>query len=359
MSNIDKIYLELSENEGVTHKFYEISIDGCHMTIRYGRIGNQGQSSTKTLATAEKATAEAQKKIKAKKSKGYAEAVQGVRKARTITRRTITSHQSTSKVAPTLWHFKSDADAFGIFVDQQYCWIGNEKGNIYKLNHQGEVQRQFRLKDGVKAIVSDGHWLYAGCDDGNVYDLTGKMPYVAYEIKEGVDIYWIDIFDGMLGVSDADGNLLISNYEDESISTNKSKGNAGWMVRCDENFVYHAHSRGVSVYDSLGNASIWHCKTDGAVLFGWQEKDMLYAGTANKKVHEISKKGKIIQTFTCDNPVFSCATSKEGDYVFAGDNYSSIYCFNKTGERLWKLSTGCGSAYSMQYAYILSQRMAL
>ncbi|MBV5311495.1 MAG: PQQ-like beta-propeller repeat protein, partial [Chromatium okenii] len=34
---------------------------------------------------------------------------------------------------------------------------------------------------------------------------------------------------------------------------------------------------------------------------------------------------------------------------FAGDSYSSLYCFRPTGERLWKLATGCGSAYSMQY----------
>jgi hypothetical protein len=35
--------------------------------------------------------------------------------------------------------------------------------------------------------------------------------------------------------------------------------------------------------------------------------------------------------------------------VFAGDNSSSIYCFNRLGERLWKLATGCGSALSMQF----------
>ena len=28
---------------------------------------------------------------------------------------------------------------------------------------------------------------------------------------------------------------------------------------------------------------------------------------------------------------------------------SSVYCFNDKGQRLWKLSTGCGSAFSMQF----------
>src|SRR5262249_17730719 len=52
-----------------------------------------------------------------------------------------------------------------------------------------------------------------------------------------------------------------------------------------------------------------------------------------------------------------------GKYVFAADNCSAIYCFNEAGERLWKLATGCGSAYSMQFfkdrLYIVTTRGAL
>jgi len=58
-ATITKKYLELSEDEGVAHKFYEVTVDGCEMSIRYGRIGAKGQCSVKTLATPEKAEAEA------------------------------------------------------------------------------------------------------------------------------------------------------------------------------------------------------------------------------------------------------------------------------------------------------------
>ncbi|MEO1273469.1 MAG: PQQ-binding-like beta-propeller repeat protein, partial [Myxococcota bacterium] len=51
----------------------------------------------------------------------------------------------------------------------------------------------------------------------------------------------------------------------------------------------------------------------------------------------------------CDAPVFSCAASPDGAYVFAGDSCSSVYCFAEDGTRLWKLATRCGSAYSMQF----------
>ena len=63
----------------------------------------------------------------------------------------------------------------------------------------------------------------------------------------------------------------------------------------------------------------------------------------------IGKDGGRHHTYRCDAAVFSCATSQDGRYVFAGDNCSSIYCFDEAGTRLWKLGTGCGSAYSMQY----------
>ena len=36
-------YLELSEDSGSAHKFYEVTVDGAEMSIRYGRIGDPGQ----------------------------------------------------------------------------------------------------------------------------------------------------------------------------------------------------------------------------------------------------------------------------------------------------------------------------
>lgn len=298
-------YLELSEDNGVSHKFYEVTVNDCEMRIRYGRIGQQGQSSTKTFPTPEKALAEATKKLNEKRKKGYTEAVKGERAARPVSRRVIVSNQSSAKNAPVLWQFKSGSRAYGIFVDEQGCWIGNEDGNVYQLSHEAQVKQQFRFNNGVKAIVSDGRWLYAGCDDGKVYDLMAKVPRVAYDIEKEVDIYWIDICDGILGISDSEGSVFINDYEGEEISTYQSSGDSGWMIRCDEKFAYHGHSKGVTAYHNsfrstlnsmlaakpLTGTAVWHCKTVGEVLFGWQEKELLYVSTAAKKIHAITKQG--------------------------------------------------------------------
>ncbi|MBU2668266.1 WGR domain-containing protein [Actinoplanes bogorensis] len=341
-------YLELSEDSGSAHKFYEVTVDGPDVTIRYGRIGDRGQVKQSSFTTGDKAKAEASKKIGEKVRKGYAPAVPGGRAPRSISRRQIVSTRSTANRAPVLWRYDSGSPAFGIFVDGDVCMVGNENGVITTLSHGAEVLQQFRLPDGVKCIVADDGWIYAGCDDGNVYDLSGKVPRLAYRIDPSIDIYWLDIHDGVLGVSDSGGGIATIDHEDEFLWRRPGRGSSAWMVRCDAEAVHHGHSSGVTSYDWRAGKELWNSPT-GAVLFGWQERDTLYAGTATRQVVELGKDGSHRQTYRCDAAVYSCATSKDGRYVFAGDSSSSIYCFDMNGTRLWKLGTGCGSAYSMQY----------
>jgi len=345
----EKTYLELSEDTDVSHKFYEVIVQDSEVTIRYGRIGTAGTSKTTAYPTLEKAQAEAAKKIKQKLKKGYEHSVMGVRKKRQITRRQFDSTSSSAKQAPVLWKFDSGSSAFGIFIDANCSWVGNQAGKVFALDSEGQILNQYQLPDGVKCLVADENWIYGGCDDGKVYDLTGKIPRVAYEIDENVDIFWLDIYDGLLGVSDANGGVTTIDYEEQSQWTRLSQGQDGWMVRCDRQGVYHGHSGGVTMYDTVEGRMLWHQKTRGNVLFGWQEADMVYAGTSDRKVYSFSKDGKARTIYQCDAPVYSCATVENGKYVFAGDNSSSVYCFDSTGKRLWKLGTRSGSAYSMQY----------
>ncbi|MFF0312325.1 WGR domain-containing protein [Streptosporangium sp. NPDC004379] len=342
-------YLELSEDGGGAHKFYEATVSGTQVTITYGRIGEAGQTRVTDFPTAEKARAAAAKKVGEKMRKGYAPAVRGMRQRRPVTRRIIVSTRSTARQAPVLWRFDSGSAAFGIFVDEERCWVGNQRGDVYTVTHSGTVTGRFRLPEGVKCIVADDFWIYAGCDDGTVYDLSGKVPRAAYEIAADVDIYWLDIHDGVLGVSDRAGRITTIDYEDELQWARAGRGDSAWMVRCDEDAVYHGHSDGVARYDADGTL-VWQTPEVRDVLFGWQERDAVYAGTARRTVHRLAKSdGRVEAVYRCDGPVYSCATSPGGRYVFAGDGHSSVYCFAASGERLWKLGTGCGSAFSMQF----------
>ncbi|MBT2410545.1 WGR domain-containing protein [Streptomyces sp. ISL-12] len=348
---MSKTYLELSQDGGGAHKFYEVTVEGTVVTVSYGRIGAGGQTQTSTFPTAEKAQAAAAKKIGEKVRKGYAPAVRGQRAPRPVTRRQITSAPSTVRsVAPVLWRFRTGSAAFGIHIDEEHCWVGNQAGDVYTLAHGGEVLSHYRLPDGVKCLVADDFWIYAGCDDGRVYDLSSKLPFAAYDIAADVDIFWLDIHEGVLNVADRAGRLTVIDHEDEHQWARGGHGEHAWMVRADDRAVYHGDSGGVTAHAPDGGAELWHTRTRGAVLFGWQEDDAVYAGTADRVVHRLSKEtGGVEATYRCDSSVYSCATSPGGRFVFAGDAASSVYCFDRDGTRLWKLGTGGGSALSMQY----------
>jgi predicted DNA-binding WGR domain protein len=59
--------------EGSSSKFWEIAQNGTDVTVRFGRIGTNGQSQTKTLADAAAATKHVEKLVKEKTAKGYRE----------------------------------------------------------------------------------------------------------------------------------------------------------------------------------------------------------------------------------------------------------------------------------------------
>lgn len=59
--------------EDKSSKFWEISVDGCEVTVRYGRIGAAGTSKIKSFADTEAAQRGADKLIAEKTDKGYVE----------------------------------------------------------------------------------------------------------------------------------------------------------------------------------------------------------------------------------------------------------------------------------------------
>src|SRR5690349_241593 len=124
MSAEEKTYLELSEEGEGAHKFYEVTVKGKEVVIRFGRIGDAGQTSSKKYPTPGKAKEDAAKKIQEKRRKGYEPAVMGQRQKRAVTRRPVSSRPSKEKPAPVLWKFDSGAAALGIFIDDNRCWVG-------------------------------------------------------------------------------------------------------------------------------------------------------------------------------------------------------------------------------------------
>jgi predicted DNA-binding WGR domain protein len=60
---------------GTSAKFWEVSVIGCNVSVCFGRIGTEGQTQTKALASADAAQRHADKLIAEKLKKGYVETV--------------------------------------------------------------------------------------------------------------------------------------------------------------------------------------------------------------------------------------------------------------------------------------------
>lgn len=67
--SLDLRYFELEDSK--SSKFWEVSVEGCDVTVRYGRIGTNGQTRTKSFADEDAAQAHAEKLIVEKTGKGY------------------------------------------------------------------------------------------------------------------------------------------------------------------------------------------------------------------------------------------------------------------------------------------------
>jgi DNA ligase-1 len=70
-ANVGRRYFELVE--GKSSKFWEIAVEGTSVTVRFGRIGTNGQSQTKEFGDSAAATTHAEKLIAEKTGKGYVE----------------------------------------------------------------------------------------------------------------------------------------------------------------------------------------------------------------------------------------------------------------------------------------------
>lgn len=58
-------------SDGSANKFWEITLSGTSLTVRFGRIGTAGQEQTKNFTTADLARKEHDKLVAEKAKKGY------------------------------------------------------------------------------------------------------------------------------------------------------------------------------------------------------------------------------------------------------------------------------------------------
>src|SRR5690349_11334350 len=82
------------EEDG-SKKFWSVSVEGADLTVSYGRLGTQGQTKSKSFASAAAAEKEAAKLVREKTAKGYVEVGAAIASAPSPTPESTTSTSST------------------------------------------------------------------------------------------------------------------------------------------------------------------------------------------------------------------------------------------------------------------------
>lgn len=103
--------------EGSSSKFWEISLEGKAFTVRYGKIGTDGQSSSKSFPDADKARIEHDKLIAEKTKKGYGEVSSGGKSAAPA------AATAAAKKAPTA--SAGVSKTFKIFADYHHFYLSD------------------------------------------------------------------------------------------------------------------------------------------------------------------------------------------------------------------------------------------
>ncbi len=162
--------------DGTSDKFWEISLDGDSHTVRYGRVGTDGQSKTKTFHSEEKAEASYNKLIEQKTKKGYQEVAD---RAESRSTQVVQSKEALKAHKPFLEAIQQNPDDFtpyGVYAD----WLseqGDPRGEFIRIQWQLEdenvkaaARKKLQTEEKKLLKMHQNDWL------GELGDIFSKYP---------------------------------------------------------------------------------------------------------------------------------------------------------------------------------------
>lgn len=217
------------------------------------------------------------------------------------------------------------SSGFGLHVDEDRILFGDEEGSIIELDHKGNVIKRSKLDQGVRCIVKDGGFIYAGGNDGGLYDLTSNEPRLMCRIEDFGKVYCLDVKHGIISASDENGYVALVNYEGE-IMWKKLGATDGWMVEMDDDFIYHGTIGSVEKMEKMTGDEIWKQESLAPVNYGTRKDDKILVAITNRVIQVDSETGKTLNEYkNKDSDTIYCCDKGDG-LVFAGsDNCVLVY----------------------------------
>ncbi|PRP93277.1 WGR domain protein [Enhygromyxa salina] len=188
----------LEYKDAKSHKFWELQVEGEAYTVRYGKVGTDGQTQTKTCASPAKAEAEAEKKLRSKVKKGYVEVELD---AKAVAARAAAESARNPELEAAIFDDPSDDAAWQVYGD----WLqerDDAHGELISLDLQRATAKgatKTKLDARIEQLEAEHRktWLGAGLAKhlahkgiGDIAQLEWSRGYVVSATIGGSDRDW-------------------------------------------------------------------------------------------------------------------------------------------------------------------------
>ncbi|MEY2976482.1 MAG: hypothetical protein RLZZ435_619 [Cyanobacteriota bacterium] len=224
----------------------------------------------------------------------------------------------------------------GSAVNDQGIWLGVWDGQLFVVDHQGDEIQRYDLSKPTHSLTIVGEEPWVSCDDGNLYDLTAKLPQPLYGVRpEGDEHYYYIIWaiqscaDGLL-IADAYGHLWRL-LPDLSVGWHYHDPQCwqGCWLGVDATQGYWGYYRGVIAFDLQTGKEVWRVSLDAPVLCGEVLDNEIIVGCSDRSFYSL---GKTADLKTQEPPVRKVYTSAGLPYTIAVmPDQSSLFVGDFTG----------------------------
>jgi outer membrane protein assembly factor BamB len=225
-----------------------------------------------------------------------------------------------------------------LWVNEQGCWFCTREGEVVALNHQGEPIQHYALPKLTRCLAGCEDVPYVSCDDGNLYDLSAKVPQAIYAVRPASDysythqILAVEQTPQALLMADAYGHLQLLNADLE-LQWQQHRANywQSGFLRSDLETAYLGHYRGVSAYHLTTGQEKWRQPLAAPVLCGRLTQQEVIVGCSDRHIYGLQKTadpqtGEIpIRTiYACAGMPYVLTLAADEQSFFVGDYTGKI-----------------------------------
>lgn len=250
---------------------------------------------------------------------------------------------------------------WSLTVNNENCWLGNRDGLMLGLNQEGAIINQQELASKINCFLTNENYFYCACDDGQIYDLRGKIPQSVFNLHphtyySNLNIFNLAFAEDNILIVDTHGNLKLVNHQFKIIwENNRDQLWRSWFLAYQDPQIYVGHSKGINCYDIGRGKLLWKNEMKSSVLWGEIVNKSLIIGTSNGQIYKVNQQGdwktqktRMRKIFQGQSALFSGIIMPEKKLIITADYQGYIYCLNCQGKLMFQSQIEKGAILNLK-----------